>query len=175
MKSLVFPIKMFSSISLLWSLSYFSLVFFGTLHSDRRILPFLFCLPLLFFCQIFVRPPQTISLPFCISSYWGWFWSLPPVQCYEPPSVVLHVLYLSDLITLSIRSSQFHPSYHLVGASHLPLDVGYIFLVGSNIFLLMLVQWLAAILEFSQEKMSACPSTLSSLYFIFGLLRASND
>ena len=48
--------------------------------------------------QLFVRPPQTIILPFCISFSLGWFWSLPPVQCYEPPSIVLHALCLSDLI-----------------------------------------------------------------------------
>ena len=29
---------------------------------------------------------------------WGWFWSLPPVQCYKPPSIVLQVFCLSDLI-----------------------------------------------------------------------------
>ena len=38
---------------------------------------------------------------------------------------------------------------------------GISFLVGCNILLLMVVQWLVAILEFSQ-KMSACPSTLPS-------------
>ena len=32
------------------------------------------------------------------------------------------------------------PSYHLAGASPLPLDVVYLFTVGSNIFLLMVVQ-----------------------------------
>ena len=37
---------------------------------------------------------------------------------------------------------------------------GYLFLVGSNIFLLMVVQQRVVILEFSQEKMSAHPSTL---------------
>ena len=41
----------------------------------------------------------------------------------------------------------------------LALDVGYLFLVGSNIFLLMVVQQRVLILEFSQEKMSAHSST----------------
>ena len=36
---------------------------------------------------------------------------------------------------------QFHPSYRLVRASPLPLEVGYLFLVGSNILLLMVVQF----------------------------------
>ena len=60
-------------------LSYLSLVFFVTLHSDGYIFPFLLCLSLLFFSQLFVRPPQTTILPFCISFSWGWSWSLPPV------------------------------------------------------------------------------------------------
>ena len=28
----------------------------------------------------------------------GWSWSLPPVQCSKPPSILLHALCLSDLI-----------------------------------------------------------------------------
>ena len=46
-KCLVFPILMFSSISLHWSLrklSYPSLLFFGTQHSNGYIFPFLLCL-----------------------------------------------------------------------------------------------------------------------------------
>ena len=50
----------------------------------------------------------------------------------------------------------FTPSYHLPGASPLPLDVGYLFWVVSNILLLMVVQQQVVILEFSQEKMSTC-------------------
>ena len=38
----------------------------------------------------------------------------------------------------------------------------YLLLMGSNILLLMVVQQKLVILEFSQEKMSACPSTPSS-------------
>ena len=40
-------------------LSYLSLLFFGTLHSDAYIFLFLLCFSLLFFSQLFVRPPQT--------------------------------------------------------------------------------------------------------------------
>ena len=43
--------------------------------------------------QLFVRPPPTTILPFCISFSWEWFWSLPPVQCYETPFIVLQELY----------------------------------------------------------------------------------
>ena len=46
----------------------------------------------------------------------------------------------------------------VVGVSLLPLDVGCPCLEGSNI-LLMVVQQLVVILEFSQEKMNTCPST----------------
>ena len=49
---------------------------------------------------------------------------------------------------------QLHPSYCLV-ASPLPLDVGYLFLVSSNIILLMIVQQVIAVLVFLQENMSA--------------------
>ena len=56
-------------------------------------LSFSLCLSLLFFSQLFVRPPQTTIFPFCISFSWGWSWSLPPVQCHEPPSIVLQALF----------------------------------------------------------------------------------
>ena len=46
----------------------------------------------------------------------------------------------------------FTPPTILLGCLFpLPLDVGYLFLVGSNIFLLMVVQQRVVILEFSQE------------------------
>ena len=61
------------------------------------IFPFLLCFWLLFFSQLFVRPPQTAILIFCISFCWGWSCSLSPVQCHEPPSIVHQAL--------SIRSS----------------------------------------------------------------------
>ena len=119
-------------------LSYLSLLFFGTLHSDGYIFPFNLCFlllfgnplqcsclenpmdggawwatvhglaksrtrlsdftSLLFFSQLFVRPPQTASLLFCISFSWRWCWSLSPVQCHEPPSIVHQAL-------LSMRSN----------------------------------------------------------------------
>ena len=59
---------------------------------------FIFCFSLLFFSQLFVRPPQTTILPSCISFPWGWFWSPPPVQCNKPPSIVLQALCLPALI-----------------------------------------------------------------------------
>ena len=100
-RSLVFPILLFSSISLHCSVkrpSYLSLLFSGTLHSIEYVFPFLPCFLLLFFPQLFVRPPQITTLPSCISFSWGWFWSLPPIQCQEPQSIVLQALCLPDLI-----------------------------------------------------------------------------
>ena len=79
-------------------LSYLSLLFFGTLLSDGYIFPFLLCLSLLLFSQMFVRPPQTTILPFCIYFFGVWSWSPHPVQCHEPLSIVLQALCLSDLI-----------------------------------------------------------------------------
>ena len=54
---------------------------------------------------------------------------------------------------------QFRPSCCQAGASPLPLDVGYLLLVGSNILLSTAVQQRVVILAFSQEKRSARPST----------------
>ena len=60
-------------------LSYLSLLFFGALHLNGCIFPFLLCLLLLFYSQLFVRPLQITIWPFCMSFSWGWSWSLPPV------------------------------------------------------------------------------------------------
>ena len=81
-KSLVFPLYCFPLFLCTdhWGrLSYLSLLFFGTLHSNEYIFPFLLCFLLLFFSQLFVRPPQTAILLFCISFSWGWSWSLSPI------------------------------------------------------------------------------------------------
>ena len=101
-RSLVFPILFFSSIFLCtdhWGrLSYLSLPFCGILHSNGYIFPFLLCFSLPFFSQLFVRPPQTAILFFCISFSWGWSWSLSPVQCHEPLFIVHQALCLSDIV-----------------------------------------------------------------------------
>ena len=111
-RSLVFPIVLFSSISLHWSLRKaflnLSLLFFGTLHSDEHIFPFLLCHWVLFFSQLFVWPPQTTVLPFCISFSWGWSLSLPLVQYHEAPFIVLQALFLSDLIPWIYLSLLLH-------------------------------------------------------------------
>ena len=97
-RSLIFSILLFSSISFHWSLREAFLFLLAILLNSafRWIYLFLLYLLLLFFSQLFVRPPQTTILPFSISSSWGWFWSLPPVQFYEPSSRVFQALCLSD-------------------------------------------------------------------------------
>ena len=64
----------------------------------RWVYLFPLCLSLLFFSQLFVRPPQTTIWPFCISFSWEWSWSLPLLQCHQPPSIFLQAFCLSDLI-----------------------------------------------------------------------------
>ena len=63
-RSLVFPILLLYSIFLHWSFrKIISLLCFGTLHSDGYIFPFLHCLLLHFFSQLFVRSTLTTILP----------------------------------------------------------------------------------------------------------------
>ena len=59
-----------------------------------------------------------------------------------------------------IRLSEWTKLNYLVGASPLLLDAEYLFLVGSTIFLLIVNQWLVAVLVFLQEKMTTCLSLL---------------
>ena len=95
-RSQVYPIPLFSSMRLAWSLekAFFSLLFILWNSAFRWM--YLSFSPLYFtsiLSQLFVSPPQTFILPFCVSFSWGWF-SLPPlVHCYQPPSIVLRALY----------------------------------------------------------------------------------
>ena len=87
MSSLVFPIPLLSSISLHCSVKKLFIYLLSILWNSafRWVnLSFSLLLSLLFFSQLFVRPPLTT-----ISFFWGWFWSLPPVKFYELPSIVL--------------------------------------------------------------------------------------
>ena len=108
--------------SIRWGrLSYLSLLLIGTLHSNGYIFTFLLCFSLPFSSQLFVKPPQTAILLFCISFSWGWSWFLSPVQYHEPPSIVHQVLCLPDLVTLVYFSL---PLY-----SHKGSDLGHIWMV----------------------------------------------
>ena len=75
-----------------------SLLFFGTLHSDACIFPFLLCFSLLFFSQLFVRPPPGSHFAFLHFFFLGMV--LIPVSCTMSQTSV-H----SSSGTLSIRSS----------------------------------------------------------------------
>ena len=100
-RSLVFPILLFSSISLHWSLRKAFLSLLALLwNSAFRCLYISFSslLWLLFFSQLFVRPHQKTILSFCISFSLGWSWSLSLVQCQKPLFTVLQTLCLSDLL-----------------------------------------------------------------------------
>ena len=93
-RSLVFPVLLFSSISLHWSLrKAYLLAILWNSASNGYIFTFLLCFLLLFFSQLFVRPPQAAIVLFCISFSWGLSWSLSPVQCHEPLSIVHQALY----------------------------------------------------------------------------------
>ena len=99
-RSLVFPILLFSSISCIDRWGFLISSCYSLELCTQMLISFLlffaFCFP--FFTQLFVRPPQTAILLFCISFPWGWSWSLSPVQCHKPPSIILQALYLSDLV-----------------------------------------------------------------------------
>ena len=75
-RCLVFPILLFSSISLhcLVRKAFLSLLaVFWDSAFRWSIFSFFLCYSLLFFPQLFVRPPQTTILPFCISCSWDGF------------------------------------------------------------------------------------------------------
>jgi len=100
-RSLVFPILLFSSISWHWSLRKTFLSLLAILWNSACKWLYLSFSPLLllfFFSQLFLRPPQTAILLFCISFSWRWSWSLSPVQCQKPLSIVLQALCLWDLV-----------------------------------------------------------------------------
>ena len=99
-RSLVFPVLLFSSSSLHWSLRKAFLTLLAVLWKSTFKWVYLSLSPLLlafFFSQLFGSPPQTIILLFCISFSWGWSWSLSPVQCHESPSIVHQALRSSPL------------------------------------------------------------------------------
>ena len=68
-RSLVFPILLFPSISLHWSLRKAFLSLLAILWNSAFRWVYFFLL-LVFFSQLFVRPPQTTILPFCICFSW---------------------------------------------------------------------------------------------------------
>ena len=123
-RSLVFPILLFSSISLHWSLRKAFLPLLAILWNSAFRWVYLSFSPLPFtslLSQLFVSPPQSTILPFCISFSWRWSWSLPPVQCHKPPSIVLQALCLPNLIPWIYLS---HPLYN-----HKGFDLGHTWMI----------------------------------------------
>jgi len=98
---LVLPILLFSSMSLHCSVknTFLSLLVilwnseFSWVYLSLSPLPFA---SLLF--QLFVKPPQTTTVPSCIHFSLGWFWSLTSVQCYKLPSIVVQAFCLPGLV-----------------------------------------------------------------------------
>ena len=93
-RSLVFPILLFSSISLhCWLRKAFSmlLALFGTLHSGWVHLSFS-PLPSASLFSATCKASSDSHFAFLHFCSWGWFWLPPRVQCYKPPSIVLHAL-----------------------------------------------------------------------------------
>ena len=128
-RSLVFPVLLFLCIDRWGRLLCLSLLFLGTLHSDAYIFPFLLYFSLLFFSQLFVRPPQIAILLFCISFPWGWSLSLSPVQCHEPQSIVHQALYQIE----SLKSiSHFYCVIIQFGPPEVPnsMDIQVLFVNG---------------------------------------------
>jgi len=99
--SVVFPILLFSSISLHWSLRKVFLSLLTILWNSAFKWIYLSFSHLPFasedsFGNHIGRHLDRLVLihfPFCISFSWGWFWSLPLVQCQEAPFIVLQAPY----------------------------------------------------------------------------------
>ena len=99
-RSPVFPILLFSSISLHCSLRK-ALSLLAILWNSVFRWVYLFFYSLPFTSLLLLAICKTYSdnhFAFLHFFSWGWSWSLPPLQCHEPPSIVLQVLCLSDLI-----------------------------------------------------------------------------
>ena len=99
-RSLVFPILLFSYISLHWSLRKAFLSLLAILWNTAFRCLYLSFSPLLFTSLIFTAICKASSaiLLFCISFSCEWSWSLSPIQCHEPLSIVHQALCLPDLV-----------------------------------------------------------------------------
>ena len=100
-RSRVFPILLFSSVSLHWSLRKASLSLLVILWNSAFRWVYLSFSPLPFTAVLFSAICMVSSdnhFAFFSSFSWGWSWSLLPVQCHELPFIVLQALWLSYLI-----------------------------------------------------------------------------
>ena len=100
-RSLIFSILLFSSISLQWSLRKDFLSLLAILWNSAFKWVYLSFSPLLFTSFLYPAVCKASSdshFAFCISFFWGWSWSLSPVQCHNLLSIVHQALCLSDLV-----------------------------------------------------------------------------
>ena len=94
--SLVFPIFLFSSVSLHWSLRKAFLSLLAIFWNSAFKWVYLSFSPLPFASLLFTAICKASSdnhFAFLHFFFLGMVWSLPPVQCHEPPSIVLQALY----------------------------------------------------------------------------------
>ena len=103
-RSLVFPILLFSSISLHWSLRKSFLSPLAILWNSAFKWVYLSFPPLPLASVLFTaicKAPSDNHFAFLHFYPWGWSWCLSSVQCHEPPSIILQALCLSDLFVTS--------------------------------------------------------------------------
>ena len=118
------PLSWFSSISLHWSLRNHFLSLLAILWNSAFKWVYPSFSPLPFASFLFSAICKTSSdSHFAFLHFFprGWSWSLPPVQCHEPPSIVLQALCPSDLISWIYLSL---PLYNCKG-----FDLGHTWMV----------------------------------------------
>ena len=107
-RSLIFPILLFSSSFLHWSLRKAFLSLLAILWNSAFKWVYLSFSPSPFMSFLFSAICKASSddhFAFFISFYWGWSWSLPPVQCHEPLSTVLQALYQNNPLNRFVNST----------------------------------------------------------------------
>ena len=97
-RSLVFPILLFSCIFLHWSLKKAFISFLAILWNSLFRWIYLSFSPSSLASLLSSVIYKITILPFWIAFSWEWSWSLPPVHCHEPPSIIFQSLCLSNLI-----------------------------------------------------------------------------
>ena len=98
--SLIFLKKLLSFISLHCSCKKAFLSLLAILWNSVFSWAYLSLYPLLFTSLFSAICKASLGnhFAFLYHDFWGWFWSLPPVQCHEPLSIVLQALCLPNLI-----------------------------------------------------------------------------
>ena len=126
-RSLVFPILLFFSISLHWSLRKASLPLLAILWNTafRWVYVFFSPLPLASLLFTAICKASSDSHFAFLHFSWGWSWSPSPVQCHKPLSIVLQTLCLSDLIPWIYSSSLLYNMRDLIEVIEWPTGFPY--------------------------------------------------